>query len=183
MIGFDDEMTVPSASFSVGSFRVPGRGLELVARALAQERDRAAVRRDDLVVLDARAAQRLLHAAARMDLRAAVVAVADVEGRLLRRGRGHGPDLIHLLSALVAAENTVGIAILSAVILAGGYAVVVGLWYLMVYRPSRDERRAAESRAASRPTPLTRRPERSTDDAKRAASTRRAHGWGVIRRG
>jgi hypothetical protein len=44
----------------------------------------------------------------------------------------------------VAAENTVGIAILSAVILAGGYAVVVGLWYLMVYRPSRAERRAAE---------------------------------------
>lgn len=48
------------------------------------------------------------------------------------------------MSARVAAENTVGIAILSAVILAGGYAVVVGLWYLMVYRPSRDERRAAD---------------------------------------
>ncbi len=46
----------------------------------------------------------------------------------------------------MAAQNTVGIAILSAVILAGGYAVVVGLWYLMVYRPSRDERRAAEAR-------------------------------------
>jgi hypothetical protein len=49
----------------------------------------------------------------------------------------------------VAAENTVGIAILSLVILAGGYAVVVGLWYLMVYRPSRDERRAADERAGA----------------------------------
>ena len=44
----------------------------------------------------------------------------------------------------MAAQNTVGIAILSAVILAGGYAVVVGLWYLMVYRPAREERRAAD---------------------------------------
>jgi hypothetical protein len=49
----------------------------------------------------------------------------------------------------VAAENTVGIAILSMVILAGGYAVVVGLWYLMVYRPARDERRAADERDAT----------------------------------
>ena len=48
------------------------------------------------------------------------------------------------MSARVAAENTVGIAILSAVILAGGYAVVVGLWYLMVYRPSREERLRAD---------------------------------------
>ncbi len=27
-------------------------------------------------------------------------------------------------------------------ILAGGYLLVVGLWYLMVYRPAREERRA-----------------------------------------
>ena len=40
----------------------------------------------------------------------------------------------------MAAEHTVGIAILSMAILVGGYAVVFGLWYLMVYRPSRERR-------------------------------------------
>ena len=48
------------------------------------------------------------------------------------------------MSARVAAENTVGIAIVSMAILAGGYVIVVGLWYLMVYRPSREERRTAD---------------------------------------
>ena len=74
-------MTVPSGSFSAGSFVVSGRLAQLVTRALAQERDRVAVGGDHLVVLDARGAERLLHAATRMDPRAAVIAVADEQGR------------------------------------------------------------------------------------------------------
>ena len=44
----------------------------------------------------------------------------------------------------MAAENTAGLAILSMAILFGGYLVVVGLWYLMVFRPSREKRRRAD---------------------------------------
>src|SRR5437773_6052264 len=51
---------------------------QLLARAFAQERDRAAVRGDDLLVPYARRAQRLLHAAARMHAWPTVVAVAHV---------------------------------------------------------------------------------------------------------
>src|SRR5690242_2312483 len=60
-------------------------GLELVARSLPQERNRVAVGGDHLLVLDVLLVHRLLHAAARMHLRAALVAVADVE----RWGLGH----------------------------------------------------------------------------------------------
>ena len=42
----------------------------------------------------------------------------------------------------MAVENTLGLAVVSMAILAGGYLLVVGLWYLMVYRPAREERRA-----------------------------------------
>ena len=54
--------------------------------------------------------------------------------------------------SLVAVENTVGIAVVSMVILGGGYLLVGALWYLMVYRPSREERRALAERASS-PSP------------------------------
>ena len=54
-------------SFSAGSF-CAGFILQRLARALAQERDRAAVGGDHLVVLDP-GAQRLLHAATRMNAR------------------------------------------------------------------------------------------------------------------
>ena len=50
---------------------------------------------------------------------------------------------------LVAVENTVGIAVISMVILGGGYLFVGALWYLMVYRPSREERRALAERTSS----------------------------------
>jgi len=59
--------------------RASGRFPELLTRSLAQKRDGTAMRRHDLVVRDARGAQSLLYAAARVDLGAAVVAIADVE--------------------------------------------------------------------------------------------------------
>ncbi|MGI8623839.1 MAG: hypothetical protein ACR2NB_10250 [Solirubrobacteraceae bacterium] len=41
------------------------------------------------------------------------------------------------------ADNTTGIAVISLTIIVGGYLLVASLWYLMVYRPSR-QRRARE---------------------------------------
>jgi hypothetical protein len=57
--------------------RRSGRLPQLVTRALPQEGDRAAVSGDHLLVLDARGAECLLHAATRMDPRAAVVPMAN----------------------------------------------------------------------------------------------------------
>src|ERR1700760_934308 len=48
---------------------------KLLTRSLAQERDRIAVCGDDLLVLDPSVAKRFLHAAARVDFRATVIAV------------------------------------------------------------------------------------------------------------
>src|SRR4051794_20947712 len=70
-----------------GQLRVPGRLAQRVARSLAQERDRVAVRRDHLLVVDARRAERLLDPAAGMDPGAAVVAVAHEQGRDIGHGR------------------------------------------------------------------------------------------------
>ena len=83
MIAREGVSTVPSASFSAGSFSWPVDAPQLLARAFAQERDRAAVRRHDLVVLDPGVAQRFLDAPARMNPRTSFVAVAHVERRLL----------------------------------------------------------------------------------------------------
>lgn len=41
---------------------------------------------------------------------------------------------------LIAAANQLGIVIVAAVFLVGGYVLVAGGWYLMVLRPSRRER-------------------------------------------
>ncbi|MEP6954365.1 MAG: hypothetical protein ABI950_09925 [Solirubrobacteraceae bacterium] len=54
----------------------------------------------------------------------------------------------------MAVENTVGIAVISMVILGGGYLFVGALWYLMVYRPSREERRAL-AKPTSGPAPAS----------------------------
>lgn len=48
------------------------------------------------------------------------------------------------MSSLVVADSTVGIAVISLVFIVGGYLLVGVLWYLMVRRPSRDERMRAE---------------------------------------
>src|SRR4051812_19670092 len=70
--------------------RVTGRPAQLLARALAQERDRAAVGGDHLLVLDSRGTERLLHPSTWMNSRATVITVADEQ----RWGLGHlGPPL------------------------------------------------------------------------------------------
>jgi len=51
----------------------------------------------------------------------------------------------------VAAENTVGIAVISLVFIVGGYLLLAALWYLMVYRPSRRDR--MERQTSARDTP------------------------------
>src|SRR5438128_8215875 len=66
--------------------RRPGGLAQPLARAFAQERDRAPVRGDDLLVLYARRAQRFLHAAAWMHAWTTVVAVAHIQRR---EGGGH----------------------------------------------------------------------------------------------
>src|SRR3712207_2211724 len=71
----------PVRELERGELVVAGRGAQLVARSLAQERDRVAVPGDHLLVADPRLPQRLLDAAARVDARPAVVAVADEERR------------------------------------------------------------------------------------------------------
>ena len=63
----------------------PGRLKQRRPRALAQERERAPVPGDHLPVVDLRGAERLLDAATRVDARAAVVAVADVQRRRFAR--------------------------------------------------------------------------------------------------
>jgi hypothetical protein len=45
---------------------------------------------------------------------------------------------------VAASEHTVAIAIISLVVIVGGYLLLAGLFYVMVYRPRRDERRAQE---------------------------------------
>ena len=67
-----------------------GRLTQLGTRAFALPRPRAAASGDHLVVLDLRSAEGLLHAAARMHPRAAIVAVADEERRLLGGDLSHG---------------------------------------------------------------------------------------------
>ena len=37
--------------------------------------------------------------------------------------------------------NTTGLALISLAFIVGGYVLIAGLWYFMVYRPSRRERR------------------------------------------
>ena len=41
---------------------------------------------------------------------------------------------------LSAVGGTVWIALISLAFIIGGYIAVAGLWYLMVYRPSRSDR-------------------------------------------
>ena len=41
-----------------------------------------------------------------------------------------------------AEGNTTGIALISLAFIVVGYVLVTALWYLMVYRPSRRERRS-----------------------------------------
>ena len=71
-----------------------GRCPQLVARALAQERDRVAVSRAHLVVIDPRTAKRLLNSATRMYPRAAVISVAHEQRRLV------GHSLLRFLGTL-----------------------------------------------------------------------------------
>src|SRR5262245_3630519 len=82
----------PVGQLQRGHLRVAGRGSQLLARSPAQERNRIAVGGDHLVVVDARGAQRLLHAAARVNPGPAVIAVADIKrwllGHLLAAGYG-----------------------------------------------------------------------------------------------
>src|SRR5262249_16851097 len=63
---------------------------ELVAGAFAQERNRTAVGGDDLLVLDSLRLERFLHAAARVNPRPALVAVAHIQRGLI----GHAPPLV-----------------------------------------------------------------------------------------
>lgn len=71
----------PVAQLERRQLRRSGRSAQFVTRALAQEGDRVAVSGDDLLVLEPFGAERLLHTAARVDPRAAAVAVADCTGR------------------------------------------------------------------------------------------------------
>src|SRR5438552_2395095 len=67
-----------------------GRLTQLGTRSFALPRPRAAASGDHLVVLDLRSEEGLLHAAVRMHPRAAIVAVADEERRLVGGGLSHG---------------------------------------------------------------------------------------------
>ena len=50
-----------------------------------------------------------------------------------------------------AEGNTTGIALISLAFIVGGYVLVTALWYLMVYRPSRRERRSQPDDRADPP--------------------------------
>lgn len=56
--------------------------------------------------------------------------------------------------AVVVAGSSLAIALISLVFLLGGYLLVAGLWYVMVYRPSRrdqSERKTPTGRLDERP--------------------------------
>jgi hypothetical protein len=82
--------------------RVSGGLAQFVARTLPKEWDRVAVGGDDLSALDSRCAERLLHPATGMYAWAAVIAVADVQGRCL----GHG-ILLQLVARPFLLETSV----------------------------------------------------------------------------
>ena len=47
----------------------------------------------------------------------------------------------------MSADSTTGIALISLGFIVGGYFVLAGLFYVIVYRPARSERRARGSQA------------------------------------
>jgi hypothetical protein len=80
----------PVGQFERRHLRVSGFSAQLLPRTLPQERDRMARRGDHLLVFDPSSTERLLDPPTRMHPRAAVIAVADIERRVL----GHpGPPV------------------------------------------------------------------------------------------
>jgi hypothetical protein len=101
----------PIGKLESRQFLCSGGGPQRIARPLAKERNRAAVRGDHLVVLDPRIAQRLLDATTWMDPRPTVVTVTDVQRRLRRPRltcRFAFRDSTHTLSATRSGTRETG---------------------------------------------------------------------------